>query len=125
MKTFLFTCLLMAIFSTEAISANLIITPSALPNAQCPGIFQTYYVSASGGVPHCTYTWVVTGGVIDGTNHAVSVAVKWNDQTGNGTLKVTATSCNPSSDNGSTVTNTYTRLSVVGLAWGVYNMNRA
>jgi len=46
---------------------------------------------------------------------STTVYAQWNDAPGTGTLKVTAGSCNISSENGSTKTNTYTRLSVFGL----------
>ncbi|MBL7872881.1 MAG: hypothetical protein JNM78_14790 [Cyclobacteriaceae bacterium] len=99
-----------------AFAATLVITPPSTSSAQCPLVGIDYFVTVpSGGLPNCTYNWTVTGGsFVNGISTGTSVKVIWNDATGTGTLKVTASACNPSSENGSTVTNTYTRLSVFG-----------
>lgn len=88
--------------------ANLVITPSPSSNAQCPLTILDYFVTtSSGGLPACTYTWTITGGSFVGNdNVGTSVKVTWNDATGTGTLTVTASACNPTSENGSTKTNT-------------------
>lgn len=48
-----------------------------------------------------------------------SITVRWNDNPSvTSTLKVTSSSCTPSGDNGSTVTNTYQVMSVFGVNFG-------
>ncbi|MEY4931410.1 MAG: hypothetical protein RI909_2134, partial [Bacteroidota bacterium] len=100
---------------SSSISATLIITPSS-NNTQCPLSQILYTVTVPrGSLPNCTYTWSITGGIIINSNIGPQVTVKWTDLPGTGTLTVTAGACEVASNNGSTITTTYTRLSVSGL----------
>lgn len=102
--------------SFAALSATLKISPSTTSGAQCPLASIRYFVTVpQGSLPICTYTWTVSGGSFyQNDNEGTEVFVIWSDLPGLGTLTVTASGCRVSGENGSTITNTYTRLSVFG-----------
>ena len=115
MKTLALICLVFS--SSLSYAVNLVINPAPVTAAQCPLNGINYTVSRDGGgsLPSCTYNWVVTGGTILSGQGTTTVSIKWNDEKGAGTLKVTTSNCTPIGENGSTKTNTYVRLSVFGL----------
>ena len=79
------TVMFLLIAARVAATTDLVISP-ATTTAKCPNVTETYYVSAaSGNLPSCTYTWIVTNGTIEGSNLGTSVGVKWTDNNQPGT----------------------------------------
>jgi len=114
----LLTSIIVLASATISFAVTLQITPAPGSTAVCPGTYISYTVSNAGGgaLPNCIYHWSAVGATFQsGVQTGTTVWVAWNDQTGTGTLTVTATGCSPSSDNGSNKSATYTRLSVFGL----------
>jgi hypothetical protein len=123
MKKRLFLVLFTAALFFQARAVTLSITPGPTFNPVCPLTAIPYSVGAPSGGSCAIYHWSVTGGIINSGQSTQNVSVTWTDQTGNGTLSVTATSCSPSSLNGSSGTATYVKLSAFGLSFpsGVCN----
>ena len=117
MKTLLVIWLVFT--SSMAYAVSLVINPAPITGAQCPLVGISYTVSKDGGgqLPDCNYNWVVTGGTISSGQGTTTITIVWNDAKSTGTLKVTTAGCSSSGENGSTVTNTYVRLSTFGLSF--------